>query len=55
MTVLYGTQVQNMIIWGQVNSTNVQSFKTNLTGLEWKICQLHDVESQTSHIEKECK
>lgn len=45
-------QVQNMTIWGQVNSTNVQSFRKNLTLLEWKICQLHDAEKKNTHEER---
>lgn len=45
-------QVQNMIIWGQVNFTNIQSFTKNLTLLEWKICQIHDVQRKNTHAKK---
>lgn len=48
-------QVQNTIIWGQVNSTYVQSLTKKLTLLEWKICQLHDVQSKNTYVKKECK
>lgn len=41
--------MQNMIIRGQVSSTNVQSFKKNLTHTEWKICQLQTVGSKNVH------
>lgn len=48
-----GHLVQNTIIRGQVSSTNVQSFKENLTHTEWKICQLQNVVSKSTCAWKE--
>lgn len=39
-----------MIIWGQVNSANVQSFKKNLTRPAWNKCQLCDVHNKNSDV-----
>lgn len=55
MTVLYGTPSAKYDRLGAGEFHQCSIIQKNLTVLEWKICHLHDVESQNSHVKKECK